>query len=113
MALAGLPSAVSELLDDDVLTFLRRADQHVLGDVPLPIQLVGHRVWRTAGGAVIDLPVAAAGVAAARVRLGATVHAADLAPCPTSTGPGSSVPASSGAPRSGTSTSPSRTCAST
>jgi hypothetical protein len=36
VALAGLPSAVSELLNDDVLTFLRRADQHVLGDLALP-----------------------------------------------------------------------------
>jgi hypothetical protein len=31
---AGLPSAISNLLNDDVLTFLRRADRHVLGPVP-------------------------------------------------------------------------------
>jgi hypothetical protein len=32
---AGLPTAVSALLNDDVLTFLRRADRHVLGRVSL------------------------------------------------------------------------------
>jgi len=32
---AGLPSAVSSLLNDHVLTFLRRADRHVLGRVGL------------------------------------------------------------------------------
>ncbi|HEX9683003.1 MAG TPA: ATP-binding protein [Acidimicrobiales bacterium] len=32
---AGLPSAVSAVLNDDVLTFLRRADRHSLGRVPL------------------------------------------------------------------------------
>ncbi len=32
---AGLPSAVSDLLNDEVLTFLRRADRHMLGPVPL------------------------------------------------------------------------------
>lgn len=32
---AGLPSAVSAVLDDDVLTFLRRADRHSLGRVSL------------------------------------------------------------------------------
>ncbi|MBX3315203.1 MAG: ATP-binding protein [Actinobacteria bacterium] len=33
---AGLPSAVSGVLRDDVLTFLRRADRHALGPVALP-----------------------------------------------------------------------------
>ncbi|MEX2628104.1 MAG: ATP-binding protein [Ilumatobacteraceae bacterium] len=33
---AGLPSAVSAVLNDDVLTFLRRADRHSLGPVALP-----------------------------------------------------------------------------
>jgi hypothetical protein len=33
---AGLPSSVSDLLNDDVLTFLRRADRHTLGAVALP-----------------------------------------------------------------------------
>jgi hypothetical protein len=32
---AGLPAAVSEVLSDNVLTFLRRADRHHLGPVPL------------------------------------------------------------------------------
>jgi hypothetical protein len=35
LALAGLPSAVSDLLNDDVLTFLRRATPFALDDVPL------------------------------------------------------------------------------
>ncbi|MGB7980465.1 MAG: AAA family ATPase [Candidatus Nanopelagicales bacterium] len=35
LALAGLPSAVSDLLNDDVLTFLRRATPFHLDDVPL------------------------------------------------------------------------------
>ncbi|MFC9769765.1 hypothetical protein [Rhodococcus jostii] len=32
---AGLPASISDLLNDDVLTFLRRADRHFLGAVPL------------------------------------------------------------------------------
>ncbi len=32
---AGLPSAISAVLNDDVLTFLRRADRHTLGPVAL------------------------------------------------------------------------------
>ncbi|MCU1425907.1 MAG: hypothetical protein JWM51_2198, partial [Microbacteriaceae bacterium] len=35
LVMAGLPSAVSSLLSDDVLTFLRRADKQVLSDVPI------------------------------------------------------------------------------
>lgn len=35
IAAAGLPSAVSSLLNDHVLTFLRRADRHTLGRVGL------------------------------------------------------------------------------
>ncbi|MFT3971324.1 MAG: ATP-binding protein [Micropruina sp.] len=35
VALAGLPAAVNELLNDELTTFLRRADRHDLGDVPL------------------------------------------------------------------------------
>lgn len=35
IAAAGLPSAVSSLLNDQVLTFLRRADRHTLGRVGL------------------------------------------------------------------------------
>jgi hypothetical protein len=33
VAMAGLPASVSALLSDDVTTFLRRADKHVLADV--------------------------------------------------------------------------------
>jgi len=35
LAVAGLPMAVSDLLNDDVLTFLRRANREELADVPL------------------------------------------------------------------------------
>ncbi len=33
---AGLPSAINAILNEDVLTFLRRADRHLLGPVPTP-----------------------------------------------------------------------------
>ncbi len=33
VAAAGLPSAISNLLNDAVLTFLRRADRHILGQI--------------------------------------------------------------------------------
>lgn len=114
LVVAGLPSSVSELLNDDVLTFLRRASQHTLADVPLDevrtafedtitssgrsvspealdiaadatggypfmIQLVGYHVWRRARDLVVDAQAARAGVVDARVRLGATVHATNLA----------------------------------
>jgi len=36
MVLAGLPSSLSDLLNDDVLTFLRRATPFTLSDVALP-----------------------------------------------------------------------------
>lgn len=35
LVMAGLPSSVSDLLNDDVLTFLRRADRKILDDVAL------------------------------------------------------------------------------
>lgn len=111
---AGLPAAVSDLLNDDVLTFLRRAYRVVLEDVPLPlvgdalratietsgrsidddalraaveatggypfmVQLVGHQVWRAAATDVITLADVEAGVPAARLRLGSTVHASAVA----------------------------------
>ncbi len=50
---AGLPSAVDELLSDDVLTFLRRADRHRLGAVApdqvadalaIPIEQAGRQI---------------------------------------------------------------------
>jgi hypothetical protein len=114
LALAGLPSAVSDLLNDDVLTFLRRATPIELADVPLSevraalsrtitdagryidqaaldmstaatsgypfmIQLVGYHVWRKADDLSIDSDAATRGIAAARKRLGSTVHATALA----------------------------------
>lgn len=113
LALAGLPSAVSDLLNDDVLTFLRRATPVDLEDVPLDevsaalnqtiresgktiyadalaaataatggypfmIQLVGYHVWRKSNGSFIDVPAATDGIAAARKRLGSTVHSTAL-----------------------------------
>lgn len=35
VCMAGLPSAISSLLNDEVLTFLRRADKHVLGSLDI------------------------------------------------------------------------------
>ncbi|MEZ0166941.1 ATP-binding protein [Kineococcus sp. LSe6-4] len=105
---------IGNLLNDDVLAFLRRADRQTLADVPLDdvrvalsttiagsevditeealdvataatggypfmVQLVGYHVWRRADDGVIGAEAAAAGVAAAQVRLGSTVHEANLA----------------------------------
>ncbi|TPF85924.1 hypothetical protein BW13_08135 [Bifidobacterium sp. UTCIF-37] len=41
---------------------------------PFMIQLVGYNIWRKAPGSVIDAGAARAGVEAARIRLGGTVH---------------------------------------
>jgi hypothetical protein len=113
---AGLPTAVADLLNDDVLTFLRRADRYHLGAVdpadvadalrtplhatghtitdpaldvatagtggyPFLIQLVGFWMCKladntaaSAHGSVIDDAAAAAGVQAARRRLGSLIH---------------------------------------
>ena len=107
---AGLPEAVSELTDDDTVTFLRRADRHVLAalsepDVeealrspisdagrlisdealsiaaqatagyPFLVQLVGYHMWAQRTDAVsIGVPDAAAGIVAARRRVGSLVH---------------------------------------
>ena len=113
---AGLPAAVADLLNDDVLTFLRRADRYHLGAVdpadvadalrtpihatghtitdsaldvatagtggyPFLIQLVGFWTCKladnntaSADGSVIDNAAAAAGVQAARRRLGSLIH---------------------------------------
>lgn len=113
---AGLPSAVSDLLNDEVLTFLRRAERHeltavrtdedvrralrvpiaeagrVVGDAalgvmadatqgyPFMIQLVGYNAWRaTADKPEISIEDARRGVERARRRLGALVHAPELA----------------------------------
>lgn len=51
---AGLPSAVSDLLNDAVLTFLRRATQHKLTDVPLLDARAGLRDPIVATGRTID-----------------------------------------------------------
>lgn len=113
---AGLPAAVADLLNDDVLTFLRRADRYHLGSVdpvdvadalrtplqeagyevtdaavdvaargtagyPFLIQLVGYWICKNlpgGAGRLIDEAAAAAGVRAARRRLGALVHAPAL-----------------------------------
>lgn len=115
---AGLPSAVSAVLNDDVLTFLRRADRHQLGPVALPevasaitspiehaerriapelasraaeatggypflIQLVGYHVWRQQSRhRDVSEDDVAAGIAAARRRLGSLVHEPALADLP-------------------------------
>lgn len=110
LAMAGLPKAVSDLLDDGVSTFLRRAERHDLhsaeipavrdafeetfkdsgvaiddeqllniaeatGGYPFLIQLVGYHVWKHASkaGNTVTGEVLAAGVEAARRRMGATV----------------------------------------
>ena len=49
------------------------------GGYPFMIQLVGYHCWREAEGDVIDLSAAKEGIAAARKRLGSTVHATALA----------------------------------
>lgn len=65
-AAAGLPSAVQDILNDDILTFLRRADRHTLGAVDPadvadalagPIQTAG----RTIDPDALEAAVAAAG----------------------------------------------------
>ena len=112
---AGLPSAVSAVLNDDVLTFLRRADRHSLGPVASPevvtaiiepiehaerrisldlaaraadatggypflIQLVGHHIWRQQPRhRDVSEDDVAAGISAARRRLGSLVHEPALA----------------------------------
>lgn len=43
------------------------------------IQLVGYHVWRRGHGDLIDIDAVAAGIPAARTRLGSTVHATALA----------------------------------
>ena len=113
---AGLPIAIADLLNDDVLTFLRRADRYSLGAVdpadvadalrtplgaagytitepalkvatvgtggyPFLIQLVGFWICKLAAttlevdqGRLINENTAAAGVQAARRRLGSLIH---------------------------------------
>lgn len=55
LAMAGLPSAVSDLLNDDVLTFLRRASRFELGDVELDhVADALRRTITDSGGAIED-----------------------------------------------------------
>jgi hypothetical protein len=60
---AGLAAAISDALNDDVLTFLRRADRHILGPVPTheaarafrePIEAAGRTVTADALTAMVD-----------------------------------------------------------
>lgn len=60
---AGLASAISDVLSDDVLTFLRRADRHALGSVPPadaaraiaePIEAAGRSVTADALAVMVD-----------------------------------------------------------
>lgn len=55
-AAAGLPSEVSDLLSDEVLTFLRRADRHTLGAVGFGEVARTIRVTVEAAGRTISLP---------------------------------------------------------
>ncbi len=55
---AGLPSSVSTVLNDDVLTFLRRADRHSLGRVPLEEVATAIREPIEHGGREIGEPAA-------------------------------------------------------
>lgn len=54
LAMAGLPSSVSDLLNDDVLTFLRRATRFTLADVPLDAVRDALRETITSEGRTID-----------------------------------------------------------
>jgi hypothetical protein len=58
IAAAGLPSAVSSLLNDDVLTFLRRASRHTLGRVGLGEVARALTETIEGGGRTIAPPVA-------------------------------------------------------
>jgi hypothetical protein len=113
LLMAGIPKAVSDLLNEDVSTFLRRADRIDLTEVPIAdvkaslkdtfaatgiaitdeqlqraaeatdgypflIQLVGYHVWRRAIDGTVTDDTLAAGVDAARRRLGTTVLQAAL-----------------------------------
>jgi hypothetical protein len=114
VAASGLSMAVSDVLNDDVLTFLRRATHYTLAEVsladvedalaitirenerlmarddlksaayatrgyPFMIQLVGYHIWRQHPGTeLISSTDVAEGVAAAKRRLGAAIHAVSL-----------------------------------
>ena len=54
VAMAGLPTAVSQVLQDDVITFLRRADKHSLADVAVDDVEQAFFETITAGNRTID-----------------------------------------------------------
>ena len=61
VAMAGIPSGVEELLNDRVVTFLRRADRHVLGDVDLEdVSLALDETFRENGRTMSPAGLAAA-----------------------------------------------------
>ncbi|MGB7982779.1 MAG: ATP-binding protein [Candidatus Nanopelagicales bacterium] len=61
LALAGLPSAISDLLNDDVLTFLRRATPFPLEDVPLDaVRAALHTTITDQGRTITDQALTAA-----------------------------------------------------
>ncbi|MGB8020818.1 MAG: hypothetical protein WCF04_06275 [Candidatus Nanopelagicales bacterium] len=66
LVMAGLPAAVSDLLNDEVLTFLRRADIHRLRDVPLDEVREALLVPIRAAGRTIDEDALAAAAQATR-----------------------------------------------
>jgi hypothetical protein len=66
IAMAGLPAAISDLLADDVITFLRRADRHSLGAVPLPDVRQALREPIAAAGRQISAPALEAAAKATR-----------------------------------------------
>ncbi|CAN5709135.1 hypothetical protein BH24ACT4_BH24ACT4_26370 [soil metagenome] len=79
---AGLPSAVSAVLNDEVITFLRRAAE-ATGGYPFLIQLVGYHLWRRhPRDQTITVDDVEAGIIAARRRLGSLVHEPALADLP-------------------------------
>ncbi len=66
LVLAGLPSAVSDLLSDDVLTFLRRADLHKLAAVDLAQVETAFAETITENGRLIRDPALSAAASATR-----------------------------------------------
>ena len=80
LLMAGLPKAVEELLNDDITTFLRRAERIELGEVAIDDVCNALKSTFNAGEKALsnDQPAVAAGTTAARLRLGNLVHAPAL-----------------------------------
>ena len=74
VALQETITATGRTIDADALDVATEAT----GGYPFMVQLVGYHVWRKAYGDHINQRQAVAGVHAARVRLGDTVHEANL-----------------------------------